>query len=131
MPTTTQIQKATAWEDAGLRIMARLRGNTGSLIVQADFTAIAASVWPFRAPTSPTLDASALTVASVVFDTLQTTSDDARWTKDSTGYNFAYTIPASAFPDPGVHRVEVIFNPASGDDWPLVYLVDVEGLFIS
>ncbi len=131
MPTSTDLQRATGWEDTGLTIMARLRGNGGALILQADFTGIAASVWPEGTPTSPTLDATALTIASVVFDTLQKEADDARWTRDTTGYNFAYTVPASAFPSPGLHRVEIVFDPTSGDDWPLVYWVDVEALFVS
>jgi len=131
MPKTTAILVASVWEDTGLTIMARLRGNTGAYILQADFSGIAASVFPIKDADNPTLNAAALTVSSVVFDTLQTTSDDPRWTADGTGFNFLYTVPASAFATPGKHRLEIVFNPSSGDDWPLVYTVDVKSLYVS
>ena len=57
-----------------------------------------------------------LTIADVVFDTLQETSSPTRWTFDTIGYNFRHTIDGTvAFPDPyRTYKVEHLITPASG-----------------
>lgn len=80
-----------------------------------------------------------LTVASVVFDSLQ--QSDPRWTRDNAqtpdawglfGYNFATELPASLFPAtsttaaailaaPKEYQADVIFTPASGQAFRVVF----------
>jgi len=60
-----------------------------------------------------------LTVANVVKSDLVT--DDARWTKDSTGYNFLHEVPASAFDAAGYVCVEFMFTPVAGQTFIVAY----------
>ncbi len=58
-------------------------------------------------------------VATAVFDTLQT---DARWTEDSTGYNFRDDLAATKLPSGSTaYRVEYLFSPTVGEDWYVVF----------
>ena len=88
------------WEDSGASLMARITGNDATNIQQADVTTIAYTVSSLATDadtgvvTGTETATGTLTVSSVVFDTLQT---DARWTLDSTGYNFRWDVPASIF----------------------------------
>ncbi len=112
----------SVFEDSGLRWMARILGNDGAAIDQADISAIAYSVYNKAdltlATTTGTLDAS-----DVIFDTLQT---DSRWGKDSTGYNFAWNVPASVFALGNVtYRIEVKLTPVTGEVFHLVRDVPV------
>lgn len=98
----------TIWEDAGAMLMARVTGNDGAAITQASLSTITYKVFDLKTEVST----GSLTISSVVFDTLQT---DARWTVDSTGYNFRWDAPASLFTTSGhQYRVEIRFTPASG-----------------
>ena len=92
--------------------MARIQGVDAANIVQADISSIAYSIFDLADPTSAT-DTGSLTVASVVFDALQT---DARWSEDETGYNFRWDVPAS-IPATGTkrYRFEIAFTPGSGE----------------
>lgn len=120
---------------SGCTLMARVLGNNGEPIVQADINSIAYSV---RDLTDGETDSTgnALTVSSVVYNDLQ--QSDARWTADSRykpgpdrrwGYNFATTLPATLFTDfdvgaaaaeipykvtPHSFLVTVKFTPVSG-----------------
>src|SRR6187402_145567 len=105
------INQFVAFEDGGATFMARVLGNAGTAITQATISSITCNVYDMTAPTvaviSPTV-----TVNSVVFDTLQT---DARWTADTTGYNFLHAMPATAFPTgKRNYKVEYKFTPTSG-----------------
>ena len=111
------------WEGSGATIMSRSYLNSGSAITQATISTLTYKVFDLSstAPTTATSTGS-FTVASVVFDTLQT---DAIWTADSTGYNFKAAMTAASFPDGDrVYRVEVKFTPSSGQAWYQVWLVD-------
>ena len=109
------ITKASVFEDGGASLMARVVGNAGANIVQADITSISRAVYidsTLQATTAPV-------VATVVFDTLQT---DARWAVDSTGYNFRQDVAASVFADGDtIYRVEYKFTPASGEVFWVVF----------
>ena len=113
MPTAT-IWKGSMFEDSGASPMARVVGNDGANIVQADVTTIFRTI--YNAATGVVVQASTeITVATAVFDTLQT---DARWTKDSTGYNFRDDAPAAQFASGSVvYRIEYKFTPDSGEVW--------------
>jgi len=101
--------------------LARVVGNDGAAVVRADISSASYSVYLLddqdadgRAAVSGHAGVS-LTVADVVFDTLQT---DARWTVDATGYNFRHTIDVSvgaAFAVAGRrYLVEYQLTPAAG-----------------
>lgn len=117
---SSDITKATIWEDGGATCMARVVGVAGTAITQATVSAIGCKVFDLTGDTPDTAVATpTVVVASSVFDTLQT---DARWTKDATGYNFRYTLAASVFTTGG-HRylVEFKFTPSSGEVFWVVF----------
>lgn len=117
--------KSLATEDSGHSVMDRVTGNAGVAITQSDITSIAYTVHDLKAG-EETVSGGSLTVATVVFDTLQT---DVRWTKDKLGYNFRYDIPASELPNGDrVYEFEIVFTPVSGEAFTIVREVDVLGL---
>lgn len=98
-PTSVSI-----YEDSSVVLMARILHTDRNPIQQADFGSITIKAYDL-ADTSTTTYAATLVVADVIFDTLQT---DARWTKDSTGYNFRTIAPPTAFPNgDSTYSVEV------------------------
>lgn len=109
----TEIVKLSIWEDAGCQIMARITGNSGTPITPNEIDTITCKVFdlngdtPYSAVATPTI-----AVASTVFSELQT---DARWTRDTTGYNFRHDLPATIFTT-GDHkyRIEYLFTPKAG-----------------
>ena len=115
--------QATIWEDSGASLMARVVGQDAANITQASLTGIAYKTFDLDGLTPGTaIDSGALVVADVVFDTLQTS--DSRWTLDSTGFNFLDTTAAAAANLPtGDHRyrVEYVFDPASGENFTVVF----------
>ena len=101
-------------EDAGATFMARILGNAGTPITQAGLTSITCKVIDLDSDTPATAVLTpSITVSGVINDTLQTS--DARWTADTTGYNFLDAMPATAFPS-ARHRyvVQYTFTPTSG-----------------
>jgi hypothetical protein len=124
-----QINLATAFEDTGVTLMDRIYGNAGTAITQATISSIAFKCYEHAtkdkavdAEDGTLITSGAIVVASTVFDTLQT---DAKWTRDSTGYNFAYASPAA---DRTVgarwHRYEIVFTPSSGAVFVVVWVVE-------
>ena len=111
---------ATIYEDTAITCMARIMGDDAVRIEQADVTSITLKTFLNYGTTATST--TSLVVADVVFDTLQT---DARWTKDSTGYNFRYQIPSSVF-DTGdsTYRCEFKFDMASSPDLFVIFSVD-------
>ena len=97
-------------EDAGFTVLARVMGEGNTAITQATVSSIAYTV-------TDTTDggvssSGSLDKATTVFDTLQT---DARWTKDSIGYNFRTHIPAAAVPEGDrLYQVEILFTLDGG-----------------
>ena len=120
MPTQAQVWKCEAFEDAGLALMARVYGNSAVAITQASLSGITYTVID-KTTLAVVVASTALTVSSVVFDTLQT---DARWVKDSTGYNFRHDLAAAALPDgDSTYRVEYTFTPTIAAVFKLVFEV--------
>lgn len=125
MPTPEEF-KLVAWEDSGPILMARITGNDGANITQASLTDVKLTV--MDGDTEQTAQAT-LVKADVVFDTLQKTSDDARWTADNTGYNFKHEVVATDLPNgEKTYTFEFMFNPASGQDFALVFVIDTKKL---
>ena len=116
MPTLTKPTHATIMEDGGATMMARILGADAAAIAQADFGNISVRIYDQNASDpSATVATATLTVATVVFDAYQT---DARWSVDSTGYNFADVRPAASFPTGGhTYDVEYEFDPTAGDNY--------------
>ena len=109
---------------SGTVLMARVVGYNNVPITQASLSAIAFRLRDVTAESSGT--PRSLTISSVVYDTLQTTTTDPSWTEDSTGYNFRYVVPASDVtwtpaldvagnPIPHLFQADVLFTPASGE----------------
>ena len=117
------VLNVTVWEDEGVVTFARIVSIEGSNVTQASLSSIACAV--YDADANNTLVASpTVTVASAVFDTLQTSATDPRWSVDSTGYNFRHTLAASNFPEGGRrYLVKYVFTPVSGDNFHLVVRV--------
>ena len=71
-----------------------------------------------------------LTLGSTIFDTLQT---DARWEKDSTGYNFRHFLDGSSLftKGGGLYRIEVVIATSSTEDGniPMIWLVKTRGIY--
>ena len=101
--------------------MARVVGADGSAVTQSDISTAEYSIYLLddQDPDSLTAvddhDAVSLTVSSVVYDTLQT---DDIWDKDTTGFNFKYTIDIStnaAFTVAGrKYQIRFELTPATG-----------------
>lgn len=124
MAALTEATHADIWEDGEATIMARVVGADGTAVQQADVTSIGYQIFNLMSGTPDTaVKTGTYTIATVVFDTLQT---DARWTVDSTGYNFRATHPTEAgvFDTGGDrYRIEALFNPATGEDFWVVFEV--------
>jgi len=105
--------------DGTVTLLARLVGWAASILQQADISAITYTIYTIDAVTGAATAVTghenvALTVADVMFDSLQT---DSRWTTDSTGYNFRHTIDVTsndAFPSAGDYRIDVVITPTTG-----------------
>lgn len=100
-----RVHKDTPW-----MALMRVRLANGDLITQAGVSSITYQV--IRQPAGTTSGSGSVTIAASVFDTLQT---DDRWDNDDIGFNFAHTIPASAFDTLGPVRVRYTFNTPSGN----------------
>lgn len=124
------IHHYTVIEDSGCSNMARVVGNDAAVITIATISTIKQHVFDLDA-TDPTVDLSntALTVANVVFDTLQT---DARWTKDSTGYNFRDDVDDTILSTGGNrYRFEYVFEPSSGAKFHVLFEITALAITIT
>lgn len=102
------------YEDSGFQLMARINGQAGTAITQATISTIALKVFDISSTTS--VATATPTPAANIYDTLQTTALDPRWTADETGYNFRYAVLASQVPDGGKkYLFEFKFTPTSGE----------------
>lgn len=109
-------------EGSGKTLRARIVGHADTPITQASINAsgVKLGVWKYTSIDEAEEDRNAavvqaetaLTTSAVIFDALQA------WDVDSTGYNFAYAMPAALFPDGNVwYRVEVWIDPEIGEDF--------------
>lgn len=74
-----------SFEGQAVTHMARMTGNDAANITQASLSSIQLRIFDDDGNVIATR---ALVITTVVFDTLQQTADDARWTLDSVGFNF-------------------------------------------
>ena len=94
MPSVGYIQ-GTVWEDTTPYLMARVVGATAEILTRSDISSVSYTVVDIDDNTTVVASGSP-SKDTVFFNSLQT---DARWTKDSTGYNFAFALPATALPN--------------------------------
>ncbi len=110
-------------EDSAFSVMARIHAG-GANLTQSDVSAIEYQIFPTNSTTAHTT-ATSLTVASVVFDALQT---DDRWTEDATGYNFRHDVAATVLTDPSKqYEIEYKVTLTAGDVFylkPILIVVD-------
>ena len=101
-------------EGSDSQALFRIDGSDGANIQQADVSTIAREIFDTTTKTpTVSIDSSAPVVADTIYDTLQT---DSRWTRDSTGFNFADTIAGSVCSDGGrVYRVEYTMTGPLGE----------------
>lgn len=120
MPQASDIH-GTVFKNGTAVLMARVVDVNGNEITQSAISAIAYSIYeldpcePDSETVVPGHDDVSLTVADVVFNTLQT---GGLWTVDATGYNFRHEIDVGtndAFPNAGAsYQVRYEFTPTSG-----------------
>ena len=98
MPNATEVY-STVFKNGSATMLARVVGADAQPIVRADIASATYSVFLLdgddpdsRAAVTGQADVS-LTVANVIFDTLQT---DDLWTVDQTGYNFRHVMDVAA-----------------------------------
>jgi len=100
MSDTIEIH-GTAWKNGTVTLMARVLGHDAAVLAPDDIAAAEYSVYllddddPDARTAVTGHGEQTLIVADVLFATLQT---DARWTVDTTGYNFRHTLDVSANP---------------------------------
>ena len=88
----------TVFKNASATLLGRIVDGDGNAIQQADLSSITYSVYllddsdPDAATVVTGHDAASLTIADVIFDTLQT---GGIWDVDATGYNFKHILDVS------------------------------------
>lgn len=114
---SVHIVECQAFAGVNVSLMGRVEGDNGANVTQAAISSIAYSVGTLTVEddgeeTFAETASGSLTVADVVFDTLQT---DARWDRDATGYNFRWTAPGSLRPTAGdTYRFVVTMTQSGG-----------------
>src|SRR4051812_31859089 len=103
---TSSIVTDRAFAATGAAMLARIRGSDGSYVTQAVTSSITCAVSDMTTGSAVAVITPSVVVASAIFDTLQT---DSAWSKDSTGYNFKHSLPATAFPTAG-HVYLVVYT---------------------
>ena len=114
----------SVYEDSTFSLMARFQVD-GSNATQSDCSSIAMKAWNTTDFDTTVLSA-ALTVSSVVFDTLRGTTavPDGRWDEDSTGYNFRYDVADTIATVAGSrYRFEAVVETSGGTLPPMVWEV--------
>lgn len=109
MGSSEAIQEFVANEDGATVFLARIYGVDGTF-TQSLFGTITRYVKDTRGSGAPS--SATLTVANVVFDTMQTNA--ITWPY-STGYNFRDVLPASALAEPRRYIVQYKFEPTGGE----------------
>lgn len=125
------IKQASAFEDGGISLLARINGWSGTAINQAYLDTITLKVYEYDTEIEANNETQGVQVediteevdiATVVFDSLQL---DARWCDTVTGYNFLYEAGAECLPNGGRwYRFEFKLTPTSGAPFWVVWVVE-------
>jgi len=114
--------RATIYEDTAITCMARIQSDEATNILNEDVTSFKVST--FTNGTTPTTETEVTSGFDDVniFDELQT---DARWSKDTTGYNFRYQVPASVFvTGDATYTIEFEFTCPTQPTFFVIFVVD-------
>jgi len=119
------IYKLKSFQNTGIVLMSRVLGMDGTAITQASISSISALIRDMVAGTEEVI---ALDKTAVVFNTLQ---KDARWRRDSVGYNFRWGVPAIKLPNATTYRIEITFIPTTGEQFVIAFedeTIDLAGV---
>lgn len=124
MPTP-QYWKISTWEDVPITVFDLVKGVSGSNVTIASLSSL--TMKAFNPDTLEQIGATTtLTIATTIFDTVQTSANDPRYT-GTNGYNFRATFPGTFFPTGNqIVMVEVYFTDTSGNVFPDVWEVTVK-----
>lgn len=123
------IHKAEFFEDSGGSLMARVVGPNAATVTSTMLSGITYSVYDTAEPSTSLVNASTLTIGDVIYDTLQT---DARWSRDSVGYNFRFDTFSSELPTgKRKYRYEFRFVPVSGQQFHAAWEITTVDLYRS
>ena len=101
------------WEDSGYTVLARILGHDGTAITQSDVSGTIAWTVAERSAPDTVVTSGTVAIADTVYDALQT--NDARWTKDTTGFNFAAAMAVDTVPTGSkTYHLRFTFTPSSG-----------------
>lgn len=109
--------------------MARVIGPDATTVTSTMISGVTYSVYDTAEPSTALVSESTLTLGNVLYDTLQT---DARWSRDSAGYNFRYDVQSTELPQgKKKYRFEFRFAPVSGQPFHTVWEVTTVDLYRS
>lgn len=127
-----QCEASTTVLKNGLLVyLARIRKLDGNLLQQANLTGITYTITDLLTSLVITgHSAISLTIADVVFDTLQT--GDPRWDVDETGFSFAHELSNAdnqPFPNGGrSYELRYTFSLVGGSSYPVSKIIPVSDL---
>lgn len=111
-------------------LMNRVQNVAAVDVTQASLTSITYTVKKYASQidaegddnATSVITSTSVTISTSIFDTLQTA---APWDSDVSpnGYNFKFTLPAASRPTEGWHRVQFTFTPATGEAYPVVWII--------
>ena len=115
------------WEDSGYTVLGRILGHDGSAVSQSDVDSITYTIAERSTPGTPVATGT-IEVTNSVYTELQTS--DSRWTRDTTGFNFAAAMPATTVPDGNkVYQLDFSFTPSTGEVYHFPVTIPTRNLF--
>jgi hypothetical protein len=131
MTTISRTKYATGYQSTPIVLMDRVKSVAGADVTQSSLSTITYTVKKYASQAdaegdddaTSVITSTSVTISSSIFDTLQTA---APWDSvaDTNGYNFKFTLPAASRPTEGWHRVQFVFTPATGEAYPVVWIIE-------
>ena len=131
MTTISRTKYATGYQSTPIVLMDRVKSVADVDVTQASLSTITYTVKKYASQldaegdddATSVITSTSVTISAAIFDTLQTA---APWdsTADANGYNFKFTLPAASRPTEGWHRVQFTFTPATGEAYPVVWIIE-------
>ncbi len=114
LPST---EKFSIWQSSGALCLSLVNGWDGAPITAAEISSIAWAVYDIDARTQ--VSSGSLIPSLVLSDTPKF---DAGWPYAEAGYNFAFCLPHTCFPNGGRrYRAEFVYTPISGEPFADVF----------